>query len=198
MRYSGRKSLIFSNFKCVPNKLTHQPVCPPVWCFLVYFWLRFCTYARECVVFVCFHAPSLTSGILSLELDSLVDSFSFFPTMTEASSSSPRVHLFFSSRWRQREWRKIWILFEAVSLCFDVLLVSSPQLSWNLPRASSLLRSCPKSPIPEDDSCAVVLVVGKLSSMHLYVLLRVIGLELVVWLEEHFHSCSTRKLDASL
>ncbi len=99
-------------------------------------------------MFVCFHAPSLTSGILSWELDSLVDSFSFFPTMTEASSSSPRVHLFFSSRWRQREWRKIWILFEAVSFCPDVLLVSSPQLSWNLPRARSLLRSCPESSHP--------------------------------------------------
>lgn len=147
-------------------------------------------------MFVCFHAPSRTSGILSWELDSLVDSFSFFPMMTEASSSSPRVHLFFSSRWRQREWRKIWILFEAVSFCPDVLLVSSPQLSWNLPRARSLLRSCPESPIPEDDSCTVV--VGKRSSMLLCVLLRVTGLvELVVWLEERFHSCSTRNVDAA-
>ncbi len=87
---------------------------------------------------------------------------------------------------------KIWILFEAVSFCPDVLLVPSPQLSWNLPRSRSLLRSCPESPIPEDDSCTIV--VGKSSS----VLLLVTGVELVVWLEERFHSCSTRNVDAAL
>lgn len=49
---------------------------------------------------------------------------------------------------------------------------------------------------PEDDSCT--LVVGKCSSMLLCVLLKVLGLQLLVWLEECFHSCSTRNMEASL
>ncbi len=59
--------------------------------------------------------PSLTSGILSWELDSLVDSFSFFPTTTEASSSSPRVHLFFSSRWKSGSYLKLFL--SALTFC---------------------------------------------------------------------------------
>ncbi len=145
----------------------------------------FHTQARECVMFVCFHAPSLTSGILSWELDSLVDSFSFFPTTTEASSSSPRVHLFFSSRWKSGSYLKLFL--SALTFC------------------STLTTAQLKSASFEDLTAVVSRVThpwgwqlyhsrGKSSS----VLLLVTGVELVVWMEERFHSCSTRNVDPAL